>query len=112
MSSPYTLHFGFMFGSPARCLAPVIIASVIGCASVQVRYPNGSTEYKTKDDFAVYVEEVFRYHNGVVDDLITAAAFMDEGSLDEDSPLVRAEETMSDTCWPLNDAVSATIEGR
>ena len=112
MASSHTPKFVFMFGSRTRRLAPIIIASVVGCTSVQVRYPDGSTEYKTKDEFAVYVEEVFRYHNGVVNDLITATAFMDERALDEDSPLVRAEETMADTCWPLNDAVSAMIEGR
>ena len=112
MSTSHAPQFVFMFGSRTRCLAPIIIASVIGCTSVQVRYPDGAMEYKTKDEFAVYVEEVFRYHNGVVNDLITATAFMDEGALDGDSPLVRAEETMADTCWPLNDAVSATIEGR
>ncbi len=112
MSNSYTLQFVFMFGSLTRHLAPVIIASMVGCTSVQLRYPDGSTEYKTEDEFAIYVEKVFRFHNGVVNDLITATAFMDESDLDADSPLVRAEETMASTCWPLNDAVSAAIEGR
>ena len=107
ISTSHAPQFVFMFGSRTRCLAPIIIASAIGGTSVQVRHPDGAMEYKTKDEFAVYVEEVFRYHNVVVNDLITATAFMDEGA-----PLVRAEEPMADTCWPLNDAVSATIDGR
>ncbi len=112
MFSSHTRRFVFMFGSRIRHLATIIIATVVGCTSVQVRYPDGSTEYKTKNEFALYVEEVFRYHNGVVNNLIIVTAFMDEGKLDEYSPLVRAEEAMADVCWPLNDAVSATIEGR
>ncbi|MCZ6773964.1 MAG: hypothetical protein O7G83_18555 [Proteobacteria bacterium] len=112
MFSSQTPQLIFMFGSRNLRLAPIIIASVVGCTSVQVRYPDGSTEYKTTDEFAIYVEEVFRYHNGVVNALITATAFMDAVELDEDSPLVLAEETMANACWPLNDAVSATIEGR
>ncbi len=79
---------------------------------MQVRYPDGSIEYKSKEDFERYVEAVFRYHNRVENDLITATAFMDETKLDPNSPLVRAEETAAARCKPLNDIVSATIEGR
>ena len=55
---------------------------------------------------------VFRYHNRVVNDLITATAFIEETELDPNSPLVRAEEAAAESCLPLNNAVSATFEGR
>jgi hypothetical protein len=106
-----TSQLVFMIGSRTRCLVPIVIVSLVGCTSIQVRYPDGSMEYKTKEEFAAYVEDVFRYHNGVLNDLITATAFMDEAELDADSALVRAEEAMALSCLPLNEAVSAAVEG-
>ena len=95
-----------------RRLTILVLAGLSACSSVQIRCPDGSIDYKSKDDFAHYVEEVFRYHNRVEDDLITATAFMNDIELDKDSPLVRAEEATAKSCHLLNDAVSATIEGR
>ena len=95
-----------------RYTSLLTLAGLCACASVQVRYPDGSTEYKSKDEFAHYVEAVFRYHNRVVNDLITATAFMEEIALDPNSPLVRAEQAAAENCQPLNNAVSAKFEGR
>lgn len=82
------------------------------CSSVQVRYPDGTTALQTREEFAAYVEYVFRYHNRVVNDLIVAASLFDDGVLTENALVVRAEENMAAVCQPLNDTVSASIEGR
>lgn len=95
--------------SGSLCLAALVLA---GCSSVQVRHPDGHSEYQSRDEFAAYVERVFRYHNRVVNDLIVASSLSGDLDLDEASPLVRAEDAMADACRPLNDTVSATIEGR
>jgi hypothetical protein len=95
-----------------RCLLISAMLAVSACSSVQVRYPDGSIEYKSKDEFAHYMEAVFRHHNRVVNELIIATALMHETELEAASPLVRAEEAAAQSCRPLNDAVSATIEGR
>lgn len=97
-----------------RCSAgavALLCGALAGCGSVQVRYPDGRAEYRSREDFAAYVERVFRYHNRVVNDLIVATSFAEEGSLD-DGGLVGAEAAMASACRPLNEAVSASIEGR
>lgn len=92
----------------AGVLAGVVLA---GCGSVQVRHPDGRTEYQSREAFAAYVERVFRYHNRVVNDLIVATSLGDESAF-EDASLIGAEAAMAAACQPLNDTVSATIEGR
>ena len=53
-----------LFDSISLCRAGrttllLALAGLFACASVQVRYPDGSTEYKSKDECARYVEVCF-----------------------------------------------------
>lgn len=89
-----------------------VIMFVASCGMVQVRYLGGTTEYQSVEEFSAYVEEVSRYHNRVVDDLIVATSLMGEEELDEEASLVQAEEKVVAVCQPFNQAVSATIDGR
>lgn len=90
-----------------------VAATVItGCNSVRVRNSDGSMESGSRAEFEAYVERVFRYHNRVVNDLILTTSLFDTEEADASSPLVRAEEDMARACQPLNDVVTATIEGR
>ena len=66
----------------------------------------------SKDEFAEYVEQVFRHHNGVVNELILASSLSDDPDLPLPAELIAAERAMAQKCQPLNDMVSATIEGR
>ena len=66
----------------------------------------------SKDEFAEYVEQVFRHHNGVVNELILSSSLSDDPAHEFPPELLRAEEIMVRQCRPLNDMVSATIEGR
>lgn len=60
----------------------------------------------TEEQFAAYVEHVFRYHNRVMSDLIDATG--DESELDDNGDrLADAEERMNEACEPLNEVVSA-----
>lgn len=79
---------------------------------MQVRYPDGTTAQQSREEFAAYVEYVFRYQNRVVNELIVAASLLSEEALAGDPELVRAEESMATICRPLTDAVTARIEGR
>lgn len=90
----------------------LLACQLAACSAVQVRYPDGRTEYQSREDFAIYVENVFRYHNRVVNDLIVSTSLMGDTALDFGAPLLRAEEAMAQACRPLNDTVSASIEGR
>jgi hypothetical protein len=74
--------------------------------------PDGRTVVKTNEEFAEYVEQVFRHHNGVVNDLIVVSSLSagDDAQLDQE--IIDAEETMAAACQPLNQVVSAMIEGR
>lgn len=95
-----------------RCVAALALPLVLGaCTGVNTRTADGEPVRMNREAFADYAEQTFRYHNRVVNDLITATSFGDEALL-EDTTLIRAEERMAHRCQPLNNMVSATIEGR
>lgn len=85
---------------------------VAGCGSVQVRYPDGHSEYQSRAAFEAYVERVFRYHNRVVNDLIVSTSLMDDAELKGDTALLQAEDAMATACRTVNEIVTAAIEGR
>lgn len=91
-------------------LAVFCCVALGACSSVNTRTADGQPIRMTREAFAEYVEETFRYHNRVVNDIILASSFGDEDSAAEPA-LVRAEEEMAALCLPLNEMVSATIEG-
>lgn len=106
------VHTGFpgtLAGAASVLLVMVLLSA---CSSVQVRYPDGRSEYQSRDAFAGYTEKVFRYHNRVLNDLIVATSLADLDSVEETDQLVAAEATMTSACQPLNEIVAATIEGR
>jgi len=92
-------------------LGLIVLLGLQGCAGVNTRTADGEPVHMSRDQFAAYVEETFRYHNRVVNDLITASSMSDEEVV-FDQRLVRAEETMAEKCLPLNEMVTANIEGR
>ena len=95
-------------------LRPLLIflsAASIGCG-INTRKADGTLVNMTQDEFAEYVEQVFRHHNGVLNELILATSLSEDPDLILPTPLIAAEKTMAAKCQPLNDMVSATIEGR
>lgn len=95
-----------------RCAAALALPlALCACVGVNTRNADGEPVRMSRDEFAEYAERTFRYHNRVLNDLITATSFGDESGL-EDAALIRAEERMAARCQPLNEMVSATIEGR
>ena len=87
------------------------VVSLVGCG-VNTRTAEGMPVRMTKEEFADYVERVFRHHNNVVNELILATSLSDDPELELPSGLLAAEKLMVAECQPLNDMVSATIEGR
>jgi len=67
----------------------------------------------TQQEFAAYVERVFRHHNMVYNTLITELALENPDYSDtENAELHQAEKKMLSVCAPLNEVVSAQAEGR
>ena len=95
-----------------RALGLVATLAISACSAVLVRYPDGATAWQSRAEFAIYVEQVFRFHNRVVNDLIVTTSLLDGEELDANSPLVNSERTMAVACLDLNDTVSASYEGR
>ena len=87
------------------------VVSLVGCG-VNTHTAEGMPVRMTKEEFADYVERVFRHHNNVVNELILATSLSDDPELELPSGLLAAEKLMVAKCQPLNDMVSATIEGR
>lgn len=92
-------------------LGAIALSALAGCTTVALHYPDGRVERRSRDEFAAYVERVFRYHNRVVDDFIVATVLYGDPAA-ADSELQRAERTMVRACQPLNAVVSARFEQR
>jgi hypothetical protein len=92
--------------------AVAVVSALAACSTVQVRYPDGTTAYHGREEFAAYVERVFRFHNRVLNDLIMATALGADGDSPARIDLQQAERGMTASCRPLNAAVTARIEGR
>ena len=90
------------------CLCVIALGA---CSGVNTRTADGQPIRMTRDEFAEYVETTFRYHNRIVNELILASSLGDEDVV-VDASLLSAEEDMAAICQPLNEMVSATIEGR
>ncbi len=84
----------------------------LSACGVNTRDEAGNHVRLTTEEFASYVERVFRHHNGVVNELILATSLSDDPDLMLPPTLLSAERKMVADCQPLNEMVSATIEGR
>lgn len=65
----------------------------------------------SQDEFEKYVENVFRYHNQVMNDLIETAADRVTQSPEESKKLDAAEARMILTCQVLNEIVTEAMSG-
>ena len=88
----------------------LILLTSVACKSVNTRNEVGTPMRMTKQEFAAYTEATFRHHNTVMNDLILLSSLGSEEEL-ADPQLVRAEHDMTEACKPLNEMVTATIEG-
>ncbi len=92
-------------------LALVASCMLCACSTVNTYTANGKPIRMTREEFGEYVEATFRYHNRVVSELITVFSMSDE-DIPFPQALIRAEEDMTARCQPINEMVSAMIEGR
>ena len=93
-----------------RCLFLSLLTILfLGCTSVKTRKPNGEEVVMSKDQFAQYVEHVFRYHNQVMTELMESSEEHHEQS--QVTALKNAERSMISACEPLNEVVSETLSG-
>jgi hypothetical protein len=95
----------------AAMMAGPLLVILTACSQVQVRYPDGRTEYQSREEFAAYVEQVFRYQNRVLNDLIVYSSLVESDEFFSDPELLLAERTMARECRALIDAVAARLEG-
>lgn len=99
--------------APLRCLALAGLALwCAGCTDVTTRVAGGGKVVMTREEFAEYVEHVFRYHNQVMNDLIEAAAERAEDDSENQRALASAEAKMVAVCEPLNEVVAEALSGQ
>lgn len=96
----------------ANTVVLLIILMLLCSCGINTRDQHGMPIRMSKDEFAEYVETVFRHHNGVVNELILATSLSDDPELVLPPALLSAERAMVAACQPLNEVVSATIERR
>ena len=96
--------------APVKIVLPVSLL-LCACSGVNTFNAQGEPVRMSREEFAEYVESTFRYHNRVVSELITVFS-MSEEDIPFPPALIRAEDDMTARCKPINDMVSAKIEGR
>jgi len=99
------------FKRTARRLMAMSVMAVpmlAACSSVHTKTPEGEPVWLNENEFAAYVEQVFRHHNKVVDETLFVTA---DGLNAKEDPVSDAEMKMDHACQPLNETVSATAAG-
>lgn len=89
-----------------RAIVMLLASNLTGCMFIHTRTLDQGEVTMSEEQFAAYVERVFRHHNKVMNDLINVSEDLsDEG--DDGNALSDAEEHMDEACEPLNDVASA-----
>jgi hypothetical protein len=73
--------------------------------------PEGQRVRYTRDEFAAYVETVFRHQNQVTNRLVATYAMSDDPDPTPDPAVLAAEQAMVRACRHLNDTITAYIDG-
>lgn len=81
------------------------------CTTITTHKPSGEEIVMTQEEFARYVEHVFRFHNQVMGELIEVGDERKDEDTDEIARLEAAEKKMVRVCEPLNELVSETLSG-
>ena len=80
----------------------------VACTLIYTKTPDGAPVLMNEEQFAAYVEHVFRYHNSVVNESL----FVIPGDLGGgNDPVSNAEMKMHHACQPLNEVASSSAVG-
>ncbi len=96
--------------NPVRLLW-LLVAVLPGCSTITTHDSAGEAVTMSQEEFAQYVEHVFRYHNQVMSELIESAEDRAGQNAAETRRLDAAEKSMVDACEPLNEIVSESLSG-
>jgi len=89
-----------------------LLALLSSCSTVTTRKSTGEEITMTQEEFAKYVEHVFRYHNQIMAELIENASDQTERASRTYKDLTAAEKNMVTLCEPLNEVVTETLSGQ
>lgn len=98
-----------------RILAVLCGLPLLGCSLITVHTPGGDTRRMNQREFSEYVEQVFRYHNQIVNeiiDLTNSSGDTDELDEEESAELAKEEARMIQVCASLNEIVSESMTGQ
>ena len=84
---------------------------VQGCTNITTHKKSGEEVVMTQEQFEKYVEQVFRYHNQVMNELIESSDELAEQNPTDAKKIKAAEKKMVQACHPLNEVVSESIAG-
>lgn len=88
----------------------VLSIAIVACTWVTKR--SGETVLMSEDEFGKYVENVFRYHNQVMNNLIQIVGDGTDPETEQSKALSAAEAKMIEICRPLNDVVAEALSGK
>ncbi|NOT10654.1 MAG: hypothetical protein HOP23_02280 [Methylococcaceae bacterium] len=84
-----------------------LLISFLSACSIPLFGGYGS-EGRTREEFAKYVEDVFRLQNHVTSQIMI---LMESGEIELQQSLVKAEQQMQEICSPINEYASRDIDG-
>lgn len=83
------------------------VLQLVGCSTPLLGHYG--TEGRSREDFAKYVEEVFRLQNTITSQMMI---LMESGEINLPQPLMSAEQRMHDQCSSINEYVSRDMDGQ
>ena len=87
----------------------MIILIVLQLSGCSIPFFSGyGSEDRTREEFAQYVEKVFRLQNNVTSRIMI---LMESGDIISPQPLMKAEQHMQELCSPINEYASREIDG-
>ena len=92
-------------------LITTTLAVASGCSSVVTHNSNGEAVTMSQEAFSQYLEQVFRYHNQVMSELIESSDDRSDQTSSQNWLLADAEKKMVALCEPLNEIVSESLSG-
>jgi len=87
----------------------VIVLIVLQLSGCSIPFYSGyGSGGRTREEFAQYVEKVFKLQNNVTSRIMI---LMESGDIISPQPLMKAEQHMQELCSPINEYASRDMEG-
>ena len=86
----------------------LLLAGLVLSGCTSPLFGGYGAEGRTREQFAKYVEDVFKLQNHVTSQMMI---LMESGDIKSQQPITKAEQYMQEKCSPINEYASRDIDG-